>query len=315
MFYKGWKRMEILIFIFVYVAGYYTIADTYVLFINQYPYDKCITINKMRFLLFPYSKRNTSKGIPREMAAACIIQNILLFCVLGIWLINMCVYKSHSYMIGLIYFISIGLFGFIIATAVNLEIFFDYYKRVNRDNIKYLFLACINSPRAFKIRKKLKSEVEVLEVTACGRKGSKAKIRVERSNDIIECILFLQKNGEPYYLYERCGVLWVEGKEPNYVFIEDLVEKMTIKRKYRKQEQFFIRVSDCKIIRCAREDIKSALASIFIEIPYINNSNYISTEDVCCLANYEECVFAEKWCRKRGIPYAYRQVSHHMVKF
>ena len=143
----------------------------------------------------------------------------------------------------------------------------------------------------------------------------KAKIRVERSNDILENILFLRQMGSPYYLYEMCGIIWVEGKEPDYLYIEDLVEKMTIKLKYRQNKQFFVRVSDCNIIRCPRESIGNKFLNNYKEIPYINNSNYISCEDVCCLANYEECVIAERWCRKQGIPYAYRQVSHHMAKF
>lgn len=164
------------------------------------------------------------------------------------------------------------------------------------------------------MRKKVKSEVDVLEIKG-DRKKQRARIRIQRSNDIVDNILITQPKEGPYYLCERCGNVWVEGKEPKFIYIEDLVEKMTIKTKYRLEKQFFLKMPDCKIVRRSKEQINEKVLQNYIEIPYINKSNYIEKEDVYNLSNYEECIFAEKWCRKRGIPYAYRNVTHQMVKF
>jgi hypothetical protein len=125
--------------IIIFIEGYLSIADTYNLFINKYPYEKCVDFKRMRYFLFPFSKRNTSKGIPLVILVVCVLEYMVFICAIVKCVINNNIYHVRWGLLSFIFFIMTALLSISAGLVVNLDIFFYNYKRINKKNLNIFY--------------------------------------------------------------------------------------------------------------------------------------------------------------------------------
>jgi hypothetical protein len=272
--------------------------------INSYPADKCINLNyHIRWRLFPYTKRNTAKGVPREIFALKMYQLISLGIALLVWAVLFFVVRKYYIQWVIFYAVITPIFAIGYSIRLEWTIFLYRYKRLNRENWTYLFREdAVRSP---------KRDLGEAEIVSTYKKKRKKYAKVLFRNKIYKDVLLICKRSASCHLYERMGVYWLEEETRiNCVYIEDLL------RIINEEKDDYCYYLDCKEWKFVPVfqgyDTFAVHKERYVKVPrLILIGQYSDIEEGWFLEEHD-MFEAERWCRLHHIPYCYRRMEKEM---
>lgn len=272
--------------------------------INVYPKNKCIYPKyNVRFKLFGYTKRNTVKGVPRELfffklyllmsSGAVFVCGIYFFC------------KELKYFIKVMqgYCIAALFFSLLCIAIFERTVLLYQYKKLTIRNFFYLlFLSKRRRAKRYigeaQIASTYKTRRRTYATVVCNNK--------EYKNVVVEA------ETPPLVLYKLLDVFWVERKEEKYfVYIEDIMRVMLEKKKDYK---YYLRVSDLEIVPVF-ENYEQVIENSdnYILIPHLLKRAWDYEEgDLNYSITDRDMKAVERWCFSNKIRYCYRVMYQSM---
>lgn len=303
------RKFIAVLFTIVYLfVGYGMIEECYLKNIVRYPKKYCIKFRGWVRMLFPFARRDTTKGVPREIVGAVIIHLVLG----AITLIHISLASGAREELDRIVSMYLVL-SFVVLGSINIimskKSFIAEYKKLT---LKNHFKVAVWGD--YKKKKNL-GEVELLEVRH-HKKGLYGTVKRRKTQEIIKDVL-IQEGGKedfPYHLYEHYGVYWIEKAEKrNYIIIEELAKAMVSKD---REMEYFIDKEMYSVESFYKEfDTFTKNSSSYIKIPRIADKirrrkrrkgwrDWLFLEEDEIVR--EVYLYSEKWCEKMGLDYRYQ---------